>query len=123
MVNHIESAQAGRGARAIRKVMVLTPYLGYCMPEGLLAAINSEVVVIESIERAYSQVKRVAPHLVIVCLSMDDVNTCRALSMLQLDPETSHIPVVTCTTSAPDRGVGDSADADPDMFGPRALAA
>ena len=123
MVNHIGSAQNRRPMRAIGKVMVLTPYPGYCMPEGLLAAINSDVIVIESIQRAYTQIKRVAPHLIVVCLSMDDVHTCRVLSMLQLDHETSHIPVVTCTTCARDRVAGDSAHVDADMFGPRALAA
>jgi CheY-like chemotaxis protein len=83
----------------IRKVMIVTPDSGCSMPDGLLAAVDSDVVFIEPVGRAYSQARSLAPQLVIMCLSDHDVAGCRLLSMLQLDPQTAHIPVVTCTVA------------------------
>jgi PleD family two-component response regulator len=45
---------------------------------------------------SYSQIKRVTPELVIVCLSFDDVEAFQLMSMLKLDRDTSTIPVVMC---------------------------
>jgi CheY-like chemotaxis protein len=110
-------------ARALRKVMIVTPHAGCAMPDGLLAAVDAEVVVIESVGRAYSQIKQVSPHMVIMCLSFDDIDGCRVLSMLKVDPETSHIPVVMCTSSAPEAPTHEPMDVDTAMPAPCALAA
>jgi DNA-binding response OmpR family regulator len=57
-----------------------------------------DVVLLESNAHAYSQIKRMQPNLVVLCLEMDDTAGFRVLSMLNLDDETKSIPVLTCTT-------------------------
>src|SRR5712671_4134264 len=66
--------------------------------ETVLAAGHYDVVFIESSEHAYSQIKRVQPNLVILCVRIDDADGFQVLSMLKLDQETSGIPVLTYTT-------------------------
>ena len=63
----------------------------------VLDAGSYDVVFVEAIAHAYSQIKRVQPHLVILCVHMDDVEGFRVLSMLKLDAETRSIPVLTYT--------------------------
>jgi CheY-like chemotaxis protein len=53
------------------------------------------VVFIESIEHAYTQIKRVQPNLVILCVRLHEMNGFHVLSMLKLDEATRGIPVVT----------------------------
>ena len=67
--------------------------------ETALDAGHYDVVFVESSEHAYSQIKRVQPDLVILCLEMDDAEALTVLSMLKLDEDTRHIPVVTYTTA------------------------
>jgi CheY-like chemotaxis protein len=57
-----------------------------------------DVVFVESSEHAYSQIKRVQPNLVILCVRIDDADGFQVLSMLKLDEETRGIPVLTYTT-------------------------
>src|SRR6266849_697944 len=66
--------------------------------DAMLAAGHYDVVFIESSEHAYSQIKRVQPNLVILCVRIDDADGFQVLSMLKLDHETSGIPVLTYTT-------------------------
>lgn len=66
--------------------------------ETVLDAGNYDVVFVESSEHAYSQIKRVQPNLVILCLRIDDVVGFQVLSMLKIDEETRGIPVLTYTT-------------------------
>ncbi len=54
---------------------------------------------VESTEHAYSHIKRLTPHLIIVCLDIDDMDGFQVLSMLKLDADTKDIPVVTCTVT------------------------
>jgi len=68
--------------------------------ETALEAGHYDIVFVESSERAYSQIKRVKPHLVILCVRMDDLEGLQVLSMLKLDRETEHIPVLTYTTES-----------------------
>jgi CheY-like chemotaxis protein len=67
--------------------------------ETVLDAGQYDVVFVESTEHAYSHIKRLTPHLIIVCLDIDDLDGFQVLSMLKLDDETKRIPVVTCTVS------------------------
>ena len=67
--------------------------------ETVLDAGQYDVVFVESTEHAYSHIKRLTPHLIIVCLDIDDLDGFQVLSMLKLDEETKAIPVVTCTVS------------------------
>jgi len=64
----------------------------------VLDAGHYDVIFVESSEHAYSQVKRVQPNLVILCVRIEDVNAFQVLSMLKLDEETREIPVLTYTT-------------------------
>src|SRR5881396_506619 len=66
--------------------------------ESVLAAGHYDVVFVESSEHAYSQIKRVQPNLVILCVRIDDAEGFQVLSMLKLDDETRGIPVLTYTT-------------------------
>src|SRR4051812_22454335 len=66
--------------------------------ETVLDAGHYDVVFVESSDHAYSQIKRVQPNLVILCVRIDEMNGLHVLSMLKLDVETRHIPVLTYTT-------------------------
>jgi len=68
------------------------------MLETVLDAGHYDVVFVESSEHAYSQIKRVQPNLVILCVRIDDLDGFQVLSMLKLDDETRDIPVLTYTT-------------------------
>jgi PleD family two-component response regulator len=89
--------------------------------ETVLDAGHYDVVFVESSEHAYSQIKRVQPDLVIVCVSIDDSNTFQVLSMLKLDPDTRDIPVLTHTSDGSeadeDEEVADASEVE--MFAPR----
>jgi CheY-like chemotaxis protein len=64
----------------------------------VLDAGHYDVVFVESSAHAYSQIKRVQPNLVILCVRIDDAEGFQVLSMLKLDDETRAIPVLTYTT-------------------------
>src|SRR5689334_3435126 len=64
----------------------------------VLDAGHYDIVFVESSQHAYSQIKRVQPNLVILCVRTDDADGFQVLTMLKLDGETSGIPVVTYTT-------------------------
>src|SRR5882762_6448163 len=65
--------------------------------ETVLDAGHYDVVFVESSEHAYSQIKRVQPNLVILCVRIDDADGFQVLSMLKLDDDTREIPVLTYT--------------------------
>ena len=66
--------------------------------ETVLDAGHYDVVFVESSQHAYSQIKRVQPNLVILCVRIDEAEGFQVLSMLKLDDETRAIPVLTYTT-------------------------
>lgn len=66
--------------------------------ETVLDAGHYDIVFVESTEHAYSQIKRVQPNLVILCVRIEDCDGFQVLSMLKLDEETRRIPVLTYTT-------------------------
>jgi two-component system phosphate regulon response regulator PhoB len=66
--------------------------------ETVLDAGRYDVVFVESSQHAYSQIKRVQPNLVILCVHVDEPAGFQVLSMLKLDAETRDIPVLTYTT-------------------------
>jgi DNA-binding response OmpR family regulator len=85
--------------------------------ETVLDAGQYDVVFVESTEHAYSHIKRVTPHLIIVCLDIDDLDGFQVLSMLKLDEDTKGIPVVTCTMQQEDDVMqDDSLDPPDDVF-------
>jgi len=85
--------------------------------ETVLDAGQYDVVFVESTEHAYSHIKRLTPHLIIVCLDIDDLDGFQVLSMLKLDEDTKGIPVVTCTMQQEDDVMHDeSLDPPDDVF-------
>ena len=83
----------------VQKVVVVngnTEVLG--MLETVLDAGRYDMVFVESSEHAYSQIKKVLPHLVILCTRIEQLDGFQLLTMLKLDPETRDIPVLTYTT-------------------------
>lgn len=90
--------------------------------ETVLEAGHYDVVFVESNEHAYSHIKRVQPHLVILCMHIDDTDAFQVLSMLKLDPDTRAIPVLTYTTEHDSKAEEDDAAEDPtdvEIFAPK----
>jgi len=87
-------------ARSVaQKVVIVNGSAGVLeLVETVLDAGHYDVVFVESSEHAYSQIKRVLPNLVILCVRVDDHEALQVLSMLKLDGETRAIPVLTYTT-------------------------
>jgi len=91
--------------------------------ESVLDAGHYDVVFVESSAHAYSQIKRVQPNLVILCVHIDDAEGFQVLSMLKLDAATRDIPVLTYTTEEvdePDEEVPESNESE--MFSPAKTA-
>src|ERR671911_1356217 len=83
----------------VQKVVVVngnTEVLG--MLETVLDAGRYDMVFVESSERAYSQIKKVLPNLVILCARIEQLEGFQLLTMLKLDDDTRDIPVLTYTT-------------------------
>jgi PleD family two-component response regulator len=86
----------------------------------VLDAGSYDVVFVEAIAHAYSQVKRVQPQLVILCVHMDDVEGFRVLSMLKLDADTRSIPVLTYTIENGEEPEEEEPEpTDDEMFAPK----
>jgi PleD family two-component response regulator len=84
---------------AARKVVIINGRTDVLeVVETALDAGSYDIVFVESHAHAYSQIKSVQPNLVVLCLSIDDVNGFQVLSMLKLDEETREIPVLTYMT-------------------------
>jgi PleD family two-component response regulator len=89
--------------------------------EHVLDAGRYDVVFVESNAHAYSQIKRVKPNLVILCVRIEDVEGFQVLSMLKLDDDTRAIPVLTYTTEYEEDETGEVDDdsAVADVFTPQ----
>jgi CheY-like chemotaxis protein len=68
------------------------------MLESVLDPGHYDIVFIESGAHPYSQIKRTHPHLVVLCMRIEDLEGFQVLSMLKLDEDTCRIPVLTYTT-------------------------
>jgi CheY-like chemotaxis protein len=75
--------------------------------ETALDAGRYDIVFVESTEHAYSQIKRVQPNLVILCVRIEDMEGFQVLSMLKLDEETRGIPVLTYTNEHEGQDAGE----------------
>src|SRR6188472_4773469 len=83
----------------VQKVVVVngnTEVLG--MLESVLDAGRYDMVFVEPGDRAYSQIKKVIPNLVILCTKIEELDGFQLLTMLKLDSDTRDIPVLTYTT-------------------------
>ena len=104
-------------ATPVQKVVVVngnTEVLG--MLETVLDAGRYDMVFVESSDRAYSQIKKVVPNLVILCTRIEELAGFQLLTMLKLDEETKDIPILTYTTEYEgqdfDSAISQLADAD-----------
>jgi CheY-like chemotaxis protein len=59
---------------------------------------DCNVIVVESIERAYSRITQTQPDVVVLFMNIDDVDACQLLSMLQSDRALRGMSVLTCAT-------------------------
>jgi len=92
--------------------------------ETVLDAGHYDVVFVESSEHAYSQIKRVQPNLVILCVRIDQGDGFQVLSMLKLDEETRGIPVLTYTCENDGEQLDESyAEPSEELFPPAKAAA
>ena len=94
-------------ATPIQKVVVVngnTEVLG--MLETVLDSGRYDMVFVEPGDRAYSQIKKVLPNLVILCTRIERLDGFQILTMLKLDPDTCDIPVLTYTTEAEGQDFG-----------------
>ena len=87
--------------------------------ESVLDAGHYDVVFVESARHAYSQIKKVQPNLVILCLDLDADEGFRVLSMLKLDAETRDIPLLTCAVGPRDEQDGEPEPSEEEVFAPR----
>jgi CheY-like chemotaxis protein len=86
-------------AKPVQKVVVVNGNTEVLtLLETVLDAGRYDMVFVESGDRAYSQIRKVLPNLVILCARIEDLDGFQLLTMLKLDPETRQIPVLTYTT-------------------------
>ena len=100
MMTPMETRPTDIASRISRQVVVVSKQSQLNgLLETVLDAGQYDVVFVESTEHAYSHIKRLTPHLIIVCLDIDEMDGFQVLSMLKLDADTKDIPVVTCTVT------------------------
>ncbi len=89
------------------------------MLETVLDAGRYDIVFVESSAHAYSQIKRVQPNLVILCVQIENMETFQVLSMLKIDEDTRNIPILTYTADVEAQETDDEvAEASEEMFAP-----
>jgi PleD family two-component response regulator len=108
----------------VQKVVVVngnTEVFG--MLETVLDAGRYDMVFVESSDRAYSQIKKVVPNLVVLCTRIDELGGFQLLTMLKLDAETKDIPILTYTTEYEgqdfDEAISQLADDEEDLMSSR----
>ena len=92
LTQHTERLHSIERTRALRTVIVVGQP-GQQLPDSAFDAVDYDVVVLEPVTRAYSQIKRVKPALIVMSLSFDDHGAFQLLSMLRLDSDTAWIPI------------------------------
>ncbi len=135
MMNQISGARSfleDKGAP--RKLMIVNGSAEILnLLDSVLDPGHYDVIFVETSDHAYSQIKRLQPNLVILCIRIEDLGGFQLLSMLKLDDETSQIPVLTYTTEYEGQDVDsrmsdefdeDEDDSDEDVYQPikRALS-
>jgi PleD family two-component response regulator len=99
MVNQTDPRTFLPRARESQKVVIVNGSPDVLeMLESVMDPGHYEIMFVESGAHAYSQIKRVRPQLVILCMRIEDLEGFQVLSMLKLDDETFRIPVLTYTT-------------------------
>jgi PleD family two-component response regulator len=111
MLNQAGGTGHVRKAQATQRVVVVNGSREMLeLLESVLDAGHYDMVFVADTEHAYSQIKQHRPQLVVLSLEIDDPLAYQVLSMLKLDPETSHVPVLTYTNEFE----GPATDREPD---------
>jgi CheY-like chemotaxis protein len=119
MAQHVEAGRIQRASR--RLIAFVASSVSSETLDHLLDAGGYDVVLIDSMHDAYTQIKEVMPHVVILCMQPEEETIgCQVLSMLNLDRETQHIPVMTHFIAPDQRGAA-AAAAEAARFEPRAV--
>ena len=130
MTNGVTTSVTGPNLRAsgikpgasAQKVVIVNGSLEIMeLLEMALDAGRYDIVFVENNEHAYSQIKRVQPNLVILCVRIDEMDGFQVLSMLKPDDETREIPVLTYTNEHEGQNTdGDVSDfSDGEIFVPK----
>lgn len=99
MVNQTDARTSLPRARESQKVVIVNGSSDVLeMLESVMDPGHYDIIFVESGAHAYSQIKRVRPQMVILCMRIEDLEGFQVLSMLKLDDETFRIPVLTYTT-------------------------
>src|SRR5262249_50463983 len=75
------------------RTVIVVGQPGQQVPECAFDNLDYDIVVLEPLAHAYSQIRRVKPTLIVLCLSLDDVDCFQLLTMLRVDRETAAIPI------------------------------
>lgn len=95
----MDSVTARPGTKGLQKVAVINGSSEVLeLLEVVLDAGHYDVIFMDSNEHAYSQVRRLQPQMVVLCMQIEDVEAFHVLSMLKMDEDTKRIPVLTYTT-------------------------
>src|SRR5437764_7948988 len=99
MSNAIAAEPSAQTATTAQKVVIVNGSAEILeVLESVLEAGHYDIVFVESSEHAYSQIKRVKPNLVILCVRIEDLDGFQVLSMLKLDDDGRSIPVLSYKT-------------------------
>ena len=117
-----ETLREVAAANDTQRVMIVNGCFGILeLIEATLEAGRYHVAFVESNARAYSQIKRVRPALVVLCMRLDHLDGFHVLSMLKLDAVTRDIPVLTFTMPHDSHNIEEEAlePLAPEMFAPK----
>jgi len=92
LTQHTERIHPTGRTHALRTIIVVGQP-GQQVPESAFENLDYDVVVLEPVAHAYSQIRRVKPTLIVMSLSLDDIECFQLLTMLRLDRETASIPI------------------------------
>jgi PleD family two-component response regulator len=118
-------AEMPTAAAVTQKVVIINGSAGILeLLETVLDAGHYDIVFVESSAHAYSQIKRVQPNLVILCVEMDDAQGLQVLSMLKLDDQTRTIPILTYAADHDDEEDSEEVaePSESEMFAPKPAA-
>jgi PleD family two-component response regulator len=117
-----ESVESLPPKRPLRTVAVVSRQPHVAVLDSVLDAGGYDVVFMESVGHAYSQIRSAAPDMVILCLDIDDAESFQILTMLKMDEATSNIPVVTYVdVEAETESAEQSLELDREAFSPRVI--
>jgi len=83
-------------SKTIRTLMIVGREPGGRVLETATEAGGYDVILVEPTATAYSRIKRLAPSVVVLMMTVDDVEACQLMTMLKLDRDTAQIPVFPC---------------------------